>query len=87
MGKKIGFVVLTWFLVSFCYIIIAAAMPAMVTITTGAATSLSATSNMSNYPGTLQVVQAAPVYLWFIPGGVGLIATVVFLKTNITERI
>lgn len=80
MAKTIGYIALTWFFTIFAYIILAAGMPAFASITNEAATNMQATSNMTNYPGMLAGVQAAPVYVWFIPGGVAIVATLVFLK-------
>ncbi len=82
MAKAIGYIALTWFFTIFVYIILAAIMPAFTGITSEAATNLQATSNMTNYPGMLAGVQAAPVYVWFIPGGIAIVATIVFLKTG-----
>ncbi len=80
MAKKIGYTIAAWLFVIFAYVILASSYTGLVDITTEAADTMAATSNMSNYPGTYEAVSAFPVYVWFIPGGVGLIATVVFLK-------
>jgi hypothetical protein len=80
MGKKMFYVAMVWFFTIFVYIILAASMPALKSITGEASTLLTATSNMSNYPGTLAAVDSAPVWLWFIPGFVSIVATVVMLK-------
>jgi len=85
MAKKIGYMILMWFMISFVYVILAASMPALTQMSGEAATTMTATSNMTNYPGTMAAVQAFPVYVWFIPGGVGIIATAVFLKSRATS--
>lgn len=80
MAKKIGYILLTWFLVIFVYIILAASMPGIRSLTTETETTLQSSVNMTHFPGILEVVQTAPLWIWFIPGAVGLIATGVFLK-------
>ena len=86
MAKKIGYTILTWFLAVFAYIIMAATMPAFNLIVDQSSTNLQSTSNMSNYPGLLGSVESAPVYIWFIPGAVALIATIVLLKTPLLDE-
>lgn len=82
MGRKIGYMIITWAFVILAYIILALMQSPVQTITTGVATEISASSNMTNYPGTLESIRIFPVIMWFIPGGVGIIATAVFLKQN-----
>ena len=69
-----------WVVVIFAYIIMAAIMPAFTDIVSTANTTIQASANMSNLPGTMGVVQTAPVWIWFIPGVVGLVSTVVMLR-------
>ena len=80
--KKIGFIILIWAAISLCYIVIAVTMPTLQDLTDNTATELQATSNMSNYPGTLEAVNSYPLFAWFIPGAVGIVATVVMLKKD-----
>lgn len=80
--KKIGVLILIWAAVSLAYVIIAFAMPSVQDLTDNTATELQATSNMSNYPGTLEAVNAFPLFAWFIPGAVGIGATVWMLKKD-----
>ena len=83
MSRKIGYTILAWVMVIFVEIIIAAMMPALTGISGSAAAALVAGSDMSNYPGTLPMVQAFPVYVWFIAPAAGFVATAVFLKTDV----
>ena len=85
MGKKIGYLIMTWVFVSLAYVILAVSMPALTELSDLAAVTMAASSNMTNYPGTIEAVQSFPLYVWFIPGGVGFIATVVFMKTDIVK--
>ena len=87
MIQIIGKIVVTWFIVIFAYIVLAVTMPGITSITNSTATALDATSNMTNYPGTKQLIQAYPVWVWLIPGGLGLCATAVFLRENSSEQV
>lgn len=69
-----------WILVVAAYIIMAVMMPAITEIVSTANTSLVASANMSDFPGTLEAVNSAPLWLWFIPGGVALVVSVIMLK-------
>lgn len=82
MAKKLAYVALTWGMIILVYIILAVLQTPIQTITAGASSNLTATSNMSNYPGALEVVDMFPLIVWFIPGLVGIVATAVFLKQN-----
>jgi len=62
------------------YIILAVIMPAINEVTAVAADSINASTNMSNFPGTLEVVQSSPWWLWSLPGIAGVIAAVVMLR-------
>ena len=80
MAAKLGFLGIMWFAIVFVYIILAVSMPAITGLVTESANTLQAQSTMSNYPGTLAFLQAFPLVVWFIPGGVGFVATVVYMK-------
>lgn len=84
MSKKIGIVFTIWLCAIGAYIILSVAYPAITGLISSAASTMSSSSNMSNYPGMLSAVEAAPVYLWFIPGGVAFIATAVLLRDEIS---
>lgn len=78
--KKVGRLFLVWAVISILYVIIALIMPTIQDVATDTATTINASSNMSNYPGTLETVQSFPLIAWFIPGAVGIAATVYMLK-------
>ena len=80
--KKIGILILMWASISLAYVIIAVSMPTVQSLTDNTATELQATSNMSDYPGTLEAVNSFPLFAWFIPGAVGIVVTVVMLKKD-----
>jgi hypothetical protein len=78
--NKILWIGITWLAVIVTYISFAVFMPAVNEISTQAAIELQATSNMSNYPGTLEVVESSGWWMWAIPGIFGIIATVLIVK-------
>lgn len=69
-----------WVCIIFAYIILTASMPVIVEMANTANTSMSATSNMSDYPGMLEATLATPLVLWFVPFIIGVIVTVGILK-------
>lgn len=73
MAKKLISFIIILFLVGCAYVIMAFTMPATNEIITSANASLAASANMSNLPGTQEMVQTAPIWLWFIPGLVGVV--------------
>lgn len=79
MNKIMGIGVV-WIVVIGVYVMLAILMPAINEISGAAATELIATSNMSNYPGTLETVQSSPWWLWAVPSVAGIITTAVMLK-------
>ena len=80
MANKLITVGIIWASVIVTYLIFAFTIPMYTEIVNDTLVSYNATANMSHFPGTYAATAAAPVYLWFIPGPVGLIATVVVLK-------
>ena len=82
MAKKIMYSALIIIGVVGAYIIMLATQSTYNELISTANTSISATSNMSNYPGTLDFINSSPFWIWFIPGGVGTVALIVMLKTG-----
>lgn len=78
--NKIILIGAVWAIIIFAYIIMAVTMPAIGELSSLASTDIQASANTSQMPGIVGAVESAPVYLWFIPGGIGLIVTVVTLK-------
>lgn len=78
--SKVGSIILIWVVISMVYIIIAILMPFIQSVASSTANTINASSNMSNYPGTLETVQSFPLAAWFIPGVLGIGATVWMLK-------
>jgi len=82
MGNKILGIVVVWIVIIIAYIMIGFMMPAFNSIVETANTSLAASANMSHFPGTQETVQTSPLWIWFIPGGVGIVYTVWKLKVS-----
>lgn len=80
MGKKLGWIAVCWFLMGIAYALIGFVHSTFRGITDGTAATLVASSNMTNYPGTLESVLIMPLIIWFIPAAVGLVATAVILR-------
>ena len=79
--------VLIWGGVVLSYILLGFTMPAHNEIIQGSLTSLNASANMTNFSGTYEVVAMFPLYVWFIPFLVGVVASVIHLRDEILQRI
>lgn len=62
------------------YILMLVVMPFMTDLASSVNTTMAASSNLTNYPGSAEGVLAAPWVLWFIPASIGMIGIVVVLK-------
>ena len=80
MMDKLGSV--AWIIggVIICYLLMLVFMPFLAETASTANTTMAATSNMSNYPGTSEAVLSAPWVLWFVPAVGGIIALVLVLR-------
>jgi hypothetical protein len=86
--SKIGYLILVWVFTIIAYVGLAATMPTLREITATAVVELEAScDNISNFPGTLGMVESFPVYAWFIPGLIAIIITVIILKVDNFEGI
>lgn len=79
--KKIGLIALTLGFVIFAYMILTLVQPTLVDIANTANTTMSASSNMSNYPGTAEVMTGSPLWLYFVPAVLGGIIIVGILRS------
>lgn len=86
MQNKIIAIIVILLCVIGAYIILAVTLPAGRELVETAATELEASANMDNFPGTLGVVETAPLWIWFLPGIVGVIATVMVLRPGNQQR-
>lgn len=82
MLKKLFLVSLILAGIVTAYIVMLATQGATNSIIASVNSTLVATSNMTNYPGTQAFIESFPLWQWFIPAIVGLVAIVVVLKTK-----
>ena len=82
MGKALKTVAIMWGVILVVYLLLAFLYPVITGLADEGAAELQATSNMSNYPGTVAVIQAIGLWIWFVPGGLGFIASVVIIRTG-----
>jgi len=78
--NKFGAVAAICVVVFLAYLIMLIVIPWLSDITLTVNTTLNATSNMSNYPGTSPFLLSIPWILWFVPGVIGIAAIVVILR-------
>lgn len=86
MLKTFGFLGYVWLMVVVSYILIAILSPVFVDMSSQSVAAMQATSNMSNYPGTVAGVAGFPFWVWLIPGGLGIAVTVAKLKIDAASR-
>ena len=82
MGKKMLYGALIIGCTVVAYVVMLAIQPAFNTIVSTANASMWATSNMSNYFGTVEVVNSSPFWIWLVPGGIGIISLVVLFRSG-----
>ena len=79
MGKYLTVAVIIG-MVIIAYLLLMVFETVIVDAVSTANTTMAATSNMSNYPGTQEGMLAIPWILWFVPGVGGIIAVVFTLR-------
>lgn len=79
--NKFGMLAIMWVGIIFAYVILAFSMPVLISITANTTATMAASANMSNFPGTSEGITLFPLLAWFIPGAVGVAATVVALRS------
>ena len=80
MAKKFGYIILLWFFIGFAYMMLAAAYPAIQTLVADSSAWIGANTTATDFPGAKAAIDLALVWLWFIPGLVGIITSVIVLK-------
>ena len=78
--NKIGAVAVVIGVVIFCYLILLVAMPILVDFASTANATITASSNLSYYPGTQGFLLSTPWILFFVPGVIGMTIIVIILK-------
>lgn len=83
MAKKIGNIVLLWLAIIGAYILLANIFPVFTTLTYEAqAETVASTANATSRVGAVEFMGMMPLLIWFIPGLLGVIATVVYVKSS-----
>lgn len=82
MGNKIKLVGLIIGGVIFVYLVLLAIMPIFTDVTSTANTTITASSNWTDYPGTQAVLLGAPLWIFGIPAVVGIASIVVVLRSK-----
>ena len=75
-----------WLVIILVYIIFANVYPVFSDLTDVATAGVISSGNMTNQPGIVDGLQLQKLVVWFIPAGVGLLATVVYLREGDTGR-
>ena len=78
--NKIGAVAVVIGMMIGCYLLLLVAMPILTDFASTANTTITASSNLSNYPGTQGFLLSTPWILLFVPAVIGMIVIVVILK-------
>ena len=78
--NKIFQVIIVASMVIAVYLLMLVAMPIVVDMSLTANSTMNASVNMSQFPGTSEAVVASPWVLWFVPGVIGMIVVVIILK-------
>lgn len=78
--NKIGHVLIVIGLVIAAYLILMVTMGTVVDLAETANTTITASSNLTLYPGASEGLIAAPWVLWWVPGTIGMIAIVIILR-------
>ena len=78
--NKIGAVAIVCALVAGAYLFLLVAMPILTEFASTANATMTASSNLSNYPGAAEGVLAAPWIMFFVPAVIGIAAIVIILK-------
>ena len=79
--NKILWIGVTVAAVVIVYLIMLVVMPIVADFAATANTTIDASSNMSNYPGTSGFLLAIPWIMWFVPGAGGIIVVIAILKS------
>lgn len=78
--NKIGAVAIIIGVEIFLYLILLVVMPVLTDIIVTSNATMTASSNLSNYPGTQGFFVSQPWILFFVPGAIGIAVIVIILK-------
>ena len=78
--NKIGRVFVVIGLVVACYLVLLVTMPVLNTLIVSANATMTASSNLTSYPGAVEFMIASPWILWWVPGSIGIAVIVIILR-------
>ena len=78
--NKLGAVLIIIGVVIGCYLILLVTQTVVVNLVESANATITASSNLTNYPGTQGFLLSTPWIMWFVPGVIGMIAIVIILR-------
>ena len=78
--KKMGYIAITVGFTIIVYLLLLITIPILVDFATTANTTMAASSNMTNYPGTSGALMSAPWVLWFVPGALCIVVVIAILR-------
>ena len=80
--KKLGAVLIVIGVVAACYLVLMTVMGTVTDLAETANATITASSNLTNYPGASEGLIAAPWVLWWVPGTIGMILIVMILRSK-----
>lgn len=78
--NKLGAVIIIIGVVIGCYLILLVTQTVVVNLVESANATITASSNLTNYPGTQGFLLSTPWIMWFVPGVIGIVVIVIILK-------
>ena len=78
--NKLGAIIIVVGVVMFCYLVILVVMPVLTDAVSTANTTIAASANLTDYPGTQGFLLSTPWILFWVPGVIGMILVVIILK-------
>lgn len=78
--NKLGAVIVVLVLTTVVYIVMLVTMPVLVGVTETVNATMTASSNLTNYPGSQGFLLSTPWILWFVPGVISIAVIIGILK-------
>ena len=78
--NKLGAVLIIIGVVIGCYLILLVTQAVVVNLVESANATITASSNLTNYPGTQGFLLSTPWIMWWVPGVIGMIVIVIILR-------
>ena len=78
--NKVGAVAIVVALTVALYLLMLVVMPTVWDLAVTSNATMTASSNLTHYPGAAEGLLATPLFLWFVPGGIALAVIIIILK-------